>query len=134
MATATENNVAAVSELYDAFNRGDIDTVLAGMDADVTWIEPRGDPLSSGRYRSPPAVLSGVFAPLSTAYERFEARPGRFIDGGETVVVEGVFVGTTKAMTPFEIPFVHVCDMHNGLLLQFTNYTDTAEFRTVLGL
>lgn len=132
MATTTTRNVEAVSELYDAFNRGDIDTVLAGMDADVTWIEPRGDPISGGRFRSPAAVLSQVFAPLTTVYDHFEVRPGRFIDGGETIVVEGVFIGTTKAGTSFEIPFAHVCDMHDGLLLQFTNHTDTAEFLRTL--
>lgn len=132
MATTTTENVAAVSALYDAFNRGDIDTVLAGMDPDVTWIEPRGDPLSGGRYRGPAAVISQVFAPLKGAYQRFEVRPGRFVDGGETVVVEGMFVGTTTAGTTFEIPFAHVCDMHDGLVLQFTNHTDTAEFHRVL--
>ncbi|SDM97892.1 hypothetical protein SAMN04487949_3050 [Halogranum gelatinilyticum] len=132
MATTTTDNVATVSALYDAFNRGDIDTVLAGMDPDVTWIEPRGDPLSGGRYRSPAAVVSQVFAPLKAAYRRFEVRPGRFVDGGETVVVEGMFVGTTAAGTTFEIPFAHVCDLHDGLVLQFTNHTDTAEFLRVL--
>lgn len=133
MATTTDN-LTAVSTLYDAFNRGDIDTVLAGMDPDVTWIEPRGDPLSGGHYRGPAAVVSQVFAPLTAAYERFEVQPGRFIDGGETVVVEGVFVGTTTAGVSFEIPFVHVCDVHDGRVLQFANYTDTAEFRRVLDL
>lgn len=132
METTTGQNVEAVRTLYEAFSRGDIDTLLAGLARDVTWIEPRGDPVSGGRYHGPAAVVSQVLAPLSTVYDAFEVRPGRIIDGGDTVVVEGLFIGTTTAGTSFEVPFAHVFDLHDGLVLQFTNHTDTAEFRRIL--
>ncbi|SFK62201.1 hypothetical protein SAMN04487950_0222 [Halogranum rubrum] len=132
MAATAKRNVEMVEEMYDAFNRGDVDDVLAGMADDVTWVEPEGDPLSAGTYRGPAAVMSRVFAPLDEAYETFTVTPARYIDAGDIVVAEGTMVGTTLDGTSFEVPFVHLCELHNGKLRKFTNYMDTALLQQVL--
>lgn len=124
-ATATDN-VELVRGLYDAFNQGDLDTVLVGMADDITWTEPEGDSLFGGTYRTPDEVRTNVFLPAVEEYDDFTVTPKRFIDGGDSVVVEGVFAGTSKAGKPFEIPFAHVNEVQNGKLTRFTNYEDTA--------
>ncbi|GAA0238889.1 nuclear transport factor 2 family protein [Haladaptatus pallidirubidus] len=126
MAATATDNVELVRGIYDAFNQGDLDTVLASMADDVTWVEPEGDPLFGGTYQTPDDVRTHVFIPALEEYDDFTVTPNRFIDGSDTVVVEGVFTGTSKAGTPFELPFAHVCDVQDGKLTRFTNYEDTA--------
>lgn len=128
MAATQKTNVEITEQIYTAFNQGDIETVLDGMAADVTWIEPEGSEVSSGEYHSPESVLEHVFAPTNEEYDQFEVRPNRFIDGGDTVVVEGVFKIAITAGNDFDIPFAHVVDLKDGKIQQFRNYADTAVF------
>ncbi|WP_266081974.1 nuclear transport factor 2 family protein [Haladaptatus caseinilyticus] len=126
MAATATDNVELVRGIYESFNQGDLDDVLARMADDVTWIEPEGDPLFGGTYRTPDDVRTHVFIPAVEEYDDFTVTPERFIDGGDTVVVEGIFTGTSKAGTPFELPFAHVCDVRDGKITRFANYEDTA--------
>lgn len=128
MAATQKTNVEITEQLYTAFNQGDIETVLDGMAADVTWIEPEGSEVFGGEYHSPESVLEHVFAPANEEYDQFEVHPNRFIDGGDTVVVEGVFKIAITAGNDFDIPFVHVADLKDGKIQQFRNYADTALF------
>lgn len=128
MAATQKTNVEMMEQLYTAFNQGDIETVLDGMAADITWIEPEGSEVFGGEYHGPEAVLEHVFAPTNEDYDRFEVRPDRFIDGGDTVVVEGVFTIAITAGNDFEIPFVQVVDLKDGKIQHFRNYADTAVF------
>lgn len=128
MAATQKTNVEMTEQFYTASNQGDIETVLDGMAADVTWIEPEGSEVSGGEYHGPEAVLEHVFAPANEEYDRFEVRPNRFIDGGDTMVVEGVFKIAITAGNDFDIPFVHVVDLKDGKIQHFRNYADTAVF------
>ena len=42
------SNVQAMRDLYDAFGRGDIPSVLGGMDANIEWSEAEGCPYQPG--------------------------------------------------------------------------------------
>jgi uncharacterized protein len=48
------SNVQLVQDVYGAFNRGDVPTVLGAMDPDMEWREAEGNPYqpSGGRRRS----------------------------------------------------------------------------------
>ncbi|WP_207587186.1 nuclear transport factor 2 family protein [Halomontanus rarus] len=126
MAATAQSNVEIVEQLYEAFNRGDIETCLAGFAEDITWTEPEGSPQASGTYHSPDAVLKNVFEPAFERFESFEVAADRFIDGGDTVVVEGVFRSTLPGGNTMEVPYAHVIDLEDGKVQRFTNYEDTA--------
>lgn len=126
MATTEKGNVEIVEGLYDAFNQGDIETVVAGFADDITWIEPEGSPIASGTFHGPDAVLENVFASLDELFESFEVSVDRLIDGGDAIVMEGAHRGTTSDGDVVEVPAVHVSDMQDGKLQQFANYEDTA--------
>lgn len=119
-----------VESWYDAFNRGDIDTVLDGLAETVTWIELDGHPLS-GVHHGPDEVLVGVFWPLEEHFSRFEVRPEQFIESTTTVVVEGDALVTSHAGTSVSIPFAHVCELERGTcrVTRVTSYVDTALLR-----
>lgn len=114
-----------VKGLYEAFNRGDIETVLDGLSDDITWTEPEGHPLSS-THHGPNGVLEGVFAPVEEHFDHFDVRPERFIERDDVVVVEGEIRATSKAGRDTSIQFAHICEVQSGELTQFTSYVDTA--------
>lgn len=70
-------------------------------------------------------VLENVFGTIPDTLNRFEAVPDRFIESGDTVVVEGKFLISTESGRDYESPFAHICELLDGKLHQFTNYTDT---------
>jgi ketosteroid isomerase-like protein len=117
--------------MYGAFNRGDIEEVLTWWTDDITWYEPEGDP-AAGTHHGPDEIVKNVFGTIPDSLDRFEAVPDRFIESGDTVVVEGNFMVTTEAGKDYEIPFAQVCELRDGKLQQFTNYTDTVVFQQAI--
>ncbi|WP_436348706.1 nuclear transport factor 2 family protein [Natronorubrum sp. FCH18a] len=126
MATTQRNNVEIAEQLYDAFNRGDLEECLAGFADDITWTVPEGLPFGAGTHHGPEAIMEGSWAPLLEHFDHFDVVIDRFIDGGDTVVMEGTHRATTPDGDVIEVPAVHVVDMAEGKVQQFTSYEDTA--------
>ena len=60
----SQENIAFVRGLYEAFARGDVPTVLAGFDENIEWNEAEGMPYG-GQYHGPEAVAENVFGPIT---------------------------------------------------------------------
>ena len=55
------SNVQMMRDLYDAFSRGDIPTVLGAMDPGIEWHEAQGNPYDPGKpWRGPDAVMQNL--------------------------------------------------------------------------
>jgi ketosteroid isomerase-like protein len=123
-------SVEIIRSLYDAFARGDVGAVLGVFDDAVHWQEAEGYRLAAGNpYVGPQAVAAGVFQPLVTDVEGFTVTPGRFVDGGDTVVVEGRYRGRVTATgTQLDAQFAHVWDLRGGKVVRFQQYTDTRQW------
>jgi ketosteroid isomerase-like protein len=82
----SEENVAFVREVIDAFNRGDLDWFLERIDDDFEfdWTRSRG-PLAAV-YRGP-AGLTEFLREQWETFESFVMKPSEFIDRGQHVVV-----------------------------------------------
>lgn len=120
-----QTNVEIVTGLYEAFNRGDIDTVLTKMADDIEWTEPEGS-IFGGTYHSPEAVRTKVFDVCNREFHPFTVEPDRFIDAGDTVVALGTFYATTGDGKRIESPFSHVWELDGNKIVRMANYTDTA--------
>lgn len=128
----SQQNVETIRGLYDSFSKGDIPTVLAGLDADIAWTEAEGFPYA-GTYHGPESVLENVFARLGSEWDGFHAEPEEFVDGGETVVALGTYSGAFKETgKSFRAAFAHVWDLRDGKVVRFRQYTDTAKVREAL--
>lgn len=123
------SNAALIRTTYDAFARGDVETVLAVLDPSIEWTEAAGFPYA-GTYIGPDAVLAGVFARLGADWERFEAVPDRVVTEGGTVVATGTYSGTFAATgRSFEARFAHVWELRDGRVVCFEQVADTAMVR-----
>jgi ketosteroid isomerase-like protein len=111
---------------YEAFARGDIEGVLALMDDELVWHEAASLPYG-GIHLGPQTVLERVFGAIAGDWDAFSATPERYIDGGDSVVVLGTYRGVhRRSGGQLEVPFAHVWRVHDGRLVEFHQFTDTA--------
>ena len=79
-----------VKAIYDAFGKGDVAAVLGAFDPQIHWSEAENFLYADGNpYTGPQSVAEGVFQRIVSDVENFAVLPKRFVEGGDTVVVEG---------------------------------------------
>ncbi|MET1113204.1 MAG: nuclear transport factor 2 family protein [Allosphingosinicella sp.] len=131
----SEQNVATIRAIYDAFAAGDIPGVVGRMSEDMVWNEAENFPYADGNpYRGPAAILSGVFGRLGAEWDGFAALPEEFLDAGDTVVVLGRYRGACKATgRALDAQLAHVWRVADGKAVRFQQYTDTLQAARVMG-
>ena len=126
----SQENVELMQRMYEAFARGDVETVLGQMDEGIEWNEAENFIYADRNpYVGPQAVLEGVFARIGEDWEVFEVKPEEFLDAGDRVVSLGRYNAKHKA-TGSEVwaQFAHVCSVRGGKVTSFQQYTDTKQF------
>lgn len=119
-------NVSVVRRSYEAFSRGDMDAVVADMDAEIEWQQAQGLP-HGGTYRGLDEVRRNVFDPLDRDWwSEFSAAPEELLDAGDEVVVLGRYRGVAKKTgRRLDVPFVHVWSLRDGRVWRFRQFLDT---------
>jgi ketosteroid isomerase-like protein len=125
-------NAEIAKRAYEAFARGDMDTVLGSFAEDVEFYEAEGLPWG-GLHHGRDEVARNVFGVLAETFDDYRTTPERYIDAGNTVVVLGRYSGVGRQSgKPFEAEFAHVWNLENGQLKLFNHYADTARMVEVL--
>lgn len=127
------SNAGTVREIYEAFGRGDVATVLGAMDPKIEWQEPESLPFDN--QVGPQAVAEGVFGPLMTLIDGFNLAVDDVIDGGDAICTTGTYRGTAVGTgSELNAPFVHVWRFgSDGKVTGFRTHTDTYLYRQALG-
>ena len=74
-------------------------------------------------------MAEGVFQRMVSEVENLAVLPEHFIEGGDTLVVEGRYRGTMKATgTPVDAQFAHIWRLRDGKVIRFQQYTDTRQW------
>jgi uncharacterized protein len=126
-----QRDIEKVEELYSAYQKRDLKSVLLLMAKDVEVMQSPELPWG-GLYRG----HDGVRQFLSALAERLDSRVliERLIDAGDKVVAVGRTVGKARAtQLEFDVPLVHVWTFHDGLATRFESYIDNATMLAVLG-
>ena len=131
----SQENVAVVRAMYDAFAAGDVPAVVALMAPDMVWNEAENFPYADGNpYRGPDAILGGIFARLASEWDGFAAVPEEYLDAGDTVVVLGRYRGAFRATgSAMDAQLVHVWRVAGGKAAAFQQYVDTLQVARVTG-
>jgi ketosteroid isomerase-like protein len=80
----SQDNVELIRRVYDAWNRGDVDSTFEVFDHDIEWVLPEGG-LNSGIYRGHDAVRELLEGYLE-AFDLFRQEPEQFFDAPGRVV------------------------------------------------
>jgi hypothetical protein len=124
---ASERNRQLVKGLYEAFMRGDIGTLLAGLDPRVVWIVPGPAEIPLSGRRTGREEVSNFFQMLNEyeEFQEFEVR--QFVVENETVVALGYARAKVKSTGKTSTStFAHVFTIVGGKVSRFEEYFDTA--------
>lgn len=126
-------NSAALKRGYDAFNRGDVDTVSEIFDDDIRWEGPNapGVPMS-GVNDGKDAVLQAL-GQIAENFESFSVSPDEMVEDGETIVVLSHLEARTKSGQDVKLPGAEVWRMSGGKAKRVQSLSDTAELKKALG-
>jgi ketosteroid isomerase-like protein len=126
------SNTEFMKNLYEAFAKGDVPTVLQSFDENIEWTEAEGFPYG-GIYHGGNAIVENVFMKLATEWEGYTVTPDDFLEDGERVVAlghySGKYIATGKSM---HVPFAHVWTIADGKVKKFVQYTDTLKVSEAL--
>ena len=125
------SHLATIHKLYDAFAHGDIARAMVHLDDHIEWHEAESFIYADRNpYIGPQAVVAGVFLRFAAEWDDFRVVPQHFHDAGETVMVEGRYIGTCRATgRQVYAQFAHVFMFRNGVVVRYQQYTDTAQFK-----
>ena len=120
----SRQDIETMQAAYDAFNRGDIPTVMEVMHPEVRWVEPGGGGSPAGTFTGPESVANDVFAAIPGNFEQFRADAEEWIDAVDRLAVVGHFHGSSKSGGAVDVPFVHIWTMRQGKAATFENLVD----------
>lgn len=124
---SARDSVKIVKRGYEAFQKGDIETLLALLTDDVEWetLAVEGVPWAGPRRGK--ADVRDFFGVLAEHEEMLGFEPREFIAQGEKVAVVGHYRGRIKATGQIaETPWVQVFTIRDGKLARFFEVFDTA--------
>ena len=130
----SEENVALIKGMYEAFGRGDVPAVLGGMDENIEWYSAEGL-ANGGLHRGPQAVAEEVFGPLMEEFESFTVTPEQFFADGDDVVAIVRYKGTGAATgKSLDTPVVHAFKVRDGKVALFRQFVDTVLYNEATGV
>lgn len=124
------DNVSIIDGMYNAFAKGDIPTVLGGMDANIVWNEAEGNTYADGNpYIGPDAVLNGVFARVGGEWDGFKLVDIQLHNMSNNHVLatlryNGTYKKTNKTI---DAQVAHLWTLKNGKVVAFQQYVDTKQ-------
>jgi hypothetical protein len=127
-----EANVQLIKRMFKAFGRGDIPAVLDMVAKDVDWQSPvsRNPPahISWAKPRYTREEVASYFKELSDKVKPEQLEVLEFTAESNRVVVEGRNRGIAKSTgLAYEHDWVMVFTLHEGKIVRFRHYYDTAD-------
>ena len=122
-----QQNTALIQKLYDAFRRGDIETILNNLTDDVQWgLEGPAIIPFAGR-RIGKSQVRGFFDALATTQRDVKLNMEHFVAQGNLVASIGRYSGTVIATgKKFDDAIAHFFEIRDGKVARFVDFTDTA--------
>jgi uncharacterized protein len=135
-----KKNVEVVQSLYDAFNRGDMEGILAPMDENVEFVEDPAIRPDAGSYRGIAAARDFFqqiwdFAPHVGDRPEVGIQAEEFIEHEDKVIVPVRLYGRAR-FTGLEVEFflVHVWTVEGDKITHHHVYRDKAQALEAIGL
>lgn len=129
-----ENYKDVVVEFYNAYASGDLNRLLVLLHPELecraseTFIYADQNPYLG------PDGFRRILEKLAGDWEVFQVIPEEIQAAGDLVIARGRYLGTYKATGDhLNAEFVHVFKFKDNKIILQHNYTDTAQFRDVVG-
>jgi ketosteroid isomerase-like protein len=120
-------NADLVLKLYDAFSRGDIQTILNHVSEDIHWETPAPKSVPYAGTFSGPKGVQQFFTALGGTQRNQKLTTDEVVAQGDKVVTIGRYsADVTETGKHLDAFVVHVFTVQNGRITRFMDYGDTA--------
>lgn len=120
-------NATLIRRMYDAFAKGDVQTILDHLTDDVEWITEGPDVIPYTGRQVGLAQVRGFFDALAETQEDMKLTTDQIVAQGDNVATLGRYSGTIKATgRRFDTPIGHFFTIRNGKVSRFVDLIDTA--------
>lgn len=127
-----ENNSQIISNLYEAFARRDMQSLLQWIDPQIEITQTTELPWG-GTFQGQQGLMSFAGKLLQNVDSQVE--PDELIEAGDRVVAIGRTRGHVMANNKeFDVRAVHVWTLKDGKVLRFEAYIDTPKMLEALGV
>jgi hypothetical protein len=125
----SEANVTLAKAMYAAFQRGDIATLVKACAPNIVWsTHGRQSDFPTLGTRKGHAGVQEFFAAVAQHLDFSEFSPQEFYPSGDKVFVLGRYaMAVKKTGKPMACDWCHVFTVRNGIVVQFDEFTDTAQ-------
>jgi ketosteroid isomerase-like protein len=121
MTSAQAVNLAALEAILDAFNRHDLDAIMAFFAEDATLDTPRGSDPWGRRFVGKAAVREGLAARFAGIPDVHYSEDRHFVCG-ERGVSEWLLTGTTAAGEQIAVRGCDLWEFHDGRVVRKDSY------------
>jgi ketosteroid isomerase-like protein len=119
-----EENVTVIKQVFDAFERRDVDAMLKLMDPDVEFFAPTATLAHEGTsYRGHEGIRS-YFADVERLWEELQATPAEYRADGDTVLVLGQIHVRGAVGYLADSPAAWLWQLANGRVIKGHVYTN----------
>lgn len=121
-----QQNVELVKKGYEAFGRGDLETLLSLFDPQIEWTSPGPPELPTAGARRGTQQVAQFFQGIGQLFEFTRFQPTTYVAQGEIVVVLGESSARIKpSNTVVNDEWAHVFTIRDGRVVRFKEYLDT---------
>jgi ketosteroid isomerase-like protein len=121
--------ISKIKEIYAAFGRGDIATILGSMTDDVSWEFEAPAELSWSGIRHTPQEAAGFFAGLAADQADPHLEMTEFFSTEDAVAAFGRYQATVKATgIRVDTPVAHYFKFRDGKIARYVNVINSAAF------
>ena len=90
-----QQNIDLVKKLYEAFGKGDIDTIIDHLAGQLDWrFDAPSVILYAGEHDTPDKVREGFFCPLASTQRDYALKTDEFIAQDDKVIMVGGYRAT----------------------------------------
>jgi ketosteroid isomerase-like protein len=120
-----ESNSAVIKNIYAAFNRGDIESVLANVQPNAEWVFY--GPASVPYFGNFTGRLTEFFQAIGQTTTGGNVAMDRYMESGENVITEGRYTAAVNATgARIDVAEVHIFTLRDGKVSSLRGYGDTA--------
>ena len=120
-----QQNVEALTRIYEAFGRGDIGYIIDQLADDVHWFTHVDPALPTSGDWSGKAKVPGFFQAITDAMDVTSFTPAEFYADGETVVSTGSIGGTTRpAGKEFDSAWIFIWKFADEKVVSYEQFHD----------
>jgi ketosteroid isomerase-like protein len=121
------NLTATVQELYAAFGRGDVATILSKLADDVVWESEGPAIISFSGIRHGKEEARGFFEALGGEHSNPQLTITEYVASGDTVMTIGRYTATVNATgKQFDSPISHYWKFRDGKVIHYRGLANTA--------